>query len=90
MPALQQLFYHLIPSSQESRDRAVGIATGYGLDDGEDGIRVPVRSRIFSTPHRSDRTWGPPRRAADNSPPTSAKVMKMWLYTSTPPHVFMA
>jgi hypothetical protein len=24
------------------------------------------------------------------SPPTSAKVKKMWIYTSTPPYAFMA
>jgi hypothetical protein len=26
-----------------------------------------------------------PGREADHSPPTSAEVMKMWVYTSTPP-----
>jgi hypothetical protein len=31
-----------------------------------------------------------PGREADHSPPTSAEVMKMWIYTSTPPYVFMA
>jgi hypothetical protein len=30
-----------------SRVSVVGIATGYGLDDGGVGVRVPVRSRIF-------------------------------------------
>jgi hypothetical protein len=30
-----------------SLDRAVGIATGYGLDDRGVGVRVPVGSRIF-------------------------------------------
>jgi hypothetical protein len=34
----------------------VAIATGYGLD----GVRVPVGSRIFSSPQRPDRLWGPP------------------------------
>jgi hypothetical protein len=29
-------------------------------------------------------------READRSPPTSAEVKKMWLYTSTPIYVFMA
>jgi hypothetical protein len=37
-----------------SRDRAVGIATGYGLDDREVGVRVPVGSKIFSSARRSD------------------------------------
>jgi hypothetical protein len=30
-----------------SQDSAVGIATGYGLDDRGIGVRVPVISRIF-------------------------------------------
>jgi hypothetical protein len=29
-------------------------------------------------------------READHSPPTSAEVKKMWIYTFTPPYVFMA
>jgi hypothetical protein len=29
-------------------------------------------------------------READHSPPTSAEVKKMWIYTSTNPYVFMA
>jgi hypothetical protein len=43
-----------------SRDSAVGIATGYGLDDRGVGVRVLVRSRIFSSPRRPDRLWGQP------------------------------
>jgi hypothetical protein len=83
-----------------SRDSAVGIATGYGLGDGEVGVRVPVRSRIFTSPFRPDRLWGSPNllysgyrglfpgskkrpgREADHSPPTSAEVKKMCIYTS--------
>jgi hypothetical protein len=38
-------------------DSAVGIATGYGLDDRGFGVRVPVGSRIFSSPCRPDRLW---------------------------------
>jgi hypothetical protein len=34
------------------RDSAVGIATGYGLDDRVVGVRVPVGSIIFSTASR--------------------------------------
>jgi hypothetical protein len=41
-------------------DSAVGIATGYGLEDREVGIQDPVESRIFSSPRRPDRLWGPP------------------------------
>jgi hypothetical protein len=43
-----------------SRDSVVGIATGYGLDDRGVGVRVPVGSRIFSSPSRPDWLWGPP------------------------------
>jgi hypothetical protein len=31
-----------------------------------------------------------PGREADHSPPTSAEVKKIWIYTSTPPYAFMA
>jgi hypothetical protein len=37
-----------------------GTATGYGLNDWGVGIRIPVGSRIVSSPRRSDRFWGPP------------------------------
>jgi hypothetical protein len=33
----------------------VGIATGYGLDEGEVGVQVPVGARIFSLLRRPDR-----------------------------------
>jgi hypothetical protein len=42
----------------ESRDSAVGIATGYGLDDPEVGVRIPMEKKIFTSVCRSD--WGPP------------------------------
>jgi hypothetical protein len=34
--------------------------TGYGLDDRGVEVRVPVGSRIFSSPSRPDWLWGPP------------------------------
>jgi hypothetical protein len=39
---------------------AVGIATGYGVHYRHVGIRVLVGSRIFTSPCRPDRLWGPP------------------------------
>jgi hypothetical protein len=42
------------------RNSVVGIATGYGLDDRGVGVRVPIGSRIFSSPRRPYRLWGPP------------------------------
>jgi hypothetical protein len=75
---------------------AIGIATRYGLEGQEVGVRVPIGSRIFISPRRPDRFWGPPDllynghpgakrpgREADHSPPTSAEVKKMWIYTSS-------
>jgi hypothetical protein len=35
-------------------DGAVGVASGYGLDDRCVGVRFPVGSRIFSSPRRRD------------------------------------
>jgi hypothetical protein len=87
-----------------SRDSAVGIATGYGLDDWEVGVRVPVGSLLHvvqtgSGVHPTTYTMGTggsfpgvkrPGREADHSPPTSAEVKKMWIYTSIPPYALMA
>jgi hypothetical protein len=55
----QPYFMYVWPNLR-IRDSAVGITTGYGLDDREVGVRVPVGSRIFSSPCRPDRLWGPP------------------------------
>jgi hypothetical protein len=41
-----------------SRDSAVGIETGYGLDDGGVGVRVPVRFK-FSLLHVVQTGSGP-------------------------------
>jgi hypothetical protein len=34
---------------------AAGIATGYRLDDFGMGIRIPVESKIFTSPYRPDQ-----------------------------------
>jgi hypothetical protein len=81
----------------------VGIATGYGLDDRRVGVRVPVRSRIFTSPCHPDQLWGliqwilralssgakQPGREVDFSPPTSAEFNKTRIYTPTPPYAIM-
>jgi hypothetical protein len=43
-----------------SQDDMVGIATTYAPDDWGVGVRVPVGSRIFSSPHQPHQPWGPP------------------------------
>jgi hypothetical protein len=35
-------------------NNSAGIATGYGLDEGVVGVRVPVGSRIFTSSYRVD------------------------------------
>jgi hypothetical protein len=65
-----------------------------------------VKNVLFSTPSRPALGFTQPRiqwvpgalspgvkrqgREADHSPPPSAEVKKMWIYTSTPPYAFMA
>jgi hypothetical protein len=80
-----------------SRDGVVSIATGYGLDDSPGR----VKHFLFSTSSRfvlglnqrpiqcvsGALSRG---READHSPPTTAEVKNTWIYTSTPPYVFMA
>jgi hypothetical protein len=48
--------------SNRSRDSAVSIATGYGLNDRGITVRVPVWSRIYSFARRPDWPWDPPNR----------------------------
>jgi hypothetical protein len=52
-------YLYMYISSSWSWESSVGIATGYGLDDGGVGVRVPVGSRISSSPRRPHRFWGP-------------------------------
>jgi hypothetical protein len=86
-----------------SRDSAVGIATGYGLDGRRDAVRATVRARFFSSPlrlraHPASYSMGtggsfPGSKAAgpeaDHSPPTSAEVKNTWIYIFIFPYVFM-
>jgi hypothetical protein len=82
-----------VPSSKLhcilSRDSEVGIAIGYKLNGRGVGVWVPVRERFFSSPLA--RFPGVKRlgREADNWPQTSAVVKNTWIYTSTPPYVFL-
>jgi hypothetical protein len=45
---------------ETSRDSAVGIAIGYGLDNQGVVVQVPMGARIVTSPQRPDRLWGPP------------------------------
>jgi hypothetical protein len=87
----------------QSLDSVVGIATGYALDGREVGVRVPVGSprrpdrlwgqpNLLSNGYRGDPSPGvkQPGCKDDHSPPASAEVKKMCVYTSTPPYAFMA
>jgi hypothetical protein len=52
--------YVYIYISIYGHSHSVGITTGYAVQDREVGIRVPVEARIFTSPCRPDRLWGPP------------------------------
>jgi hypothetical protein len=52
---MQEKIIYLMLLISRSRDSVVGITTGYRLDDREDGVQVPVGSRMFSSPCRSDQ-----------------------------------
>jgi hypothetical protein len=56
--------------------RAVGIATGYGLDDGGIGVRIPVGSRIFSSPLCPDLLWGPPSLLSNGYREFSSRIKR--------------
>jgi hypothetical protein len=53
-----EIFLRTVAYSR-SRDSAVGIVTGYGMDDRRVRVRVLVRSRIFSSSRRPDLLRGP-------------------------------
>jgi hypothetical protein len=38
---------------------ADGMSTDYGMEDKGIGVRIPVGLRIFTSPYRLDRLWGP-------------------------------
>jgi hypothetical protein len=81
---------------------SVGIATGYGLEfESRWGKKfsflhiVQTGSGVHPTSYKIGTGGSFPGvkrqgREADHSLPTSAEVKKMWIYTSTPPYVFMA
>jgi hypothetical protein len=56
---MEIIFWCLYVVCMASRDSAVGIATGYGLDCRRVGVQVLVRTRMFSFSRRPDRPCGP-------------------------------
>jgi hypothetical protein len=56
---------YLYRNKYVSRDRAVGIATGHGLDGRGVGVWFPVGAQLFSSPRRPDQFWGPPSLLAN-------------------------
>jgi hypothetical protein len=44
---------------------SVGTATAYGLDDRGVRVRLRVGSRMFTSPYRPGRLWGPPSLLSD-------------------------
>jgi hypothetical protein len=87
-----------------SRDSVVGIATAHGLHGRGGRSSSPGRVKNFlhvvqtkSGVHPASypmRTGGSfpgikrPGHETDHSPPASAEIKKMWIYTFTPPYAF--
>jgi hypothetical protein len=68
-----------------SRNSVVGIATGYGLDDRGVGVRVPVGSRIFSSPRRPHRLLGQPNLLSNGYRSLFPQgFSKLWRYNYCP------
>jgi hypothetical protein len=88
----------VVLSSYRSLDSAVGVATGYGLDERRVGIQVPAEISFLhvvqadSGAHPASYPMGTgglsQGHEADHSPPSSAEVKKAWIYTFTPLYVF--
>jgi hypothetical protein len=86
-----------LPYFVAGRDSVLGVATGYGLDDREVGVRVPVGTNIFSTSStralgstHSPIQWVPGAlssvvKRSVREAPACAEVRKMWIYTFTLP-----
>jgi hypothetical protein len=77
----------------------VSIVIGYGLDDRRFEVQVPLLHIVRNRPTQPPIQWVPwalslgvkkKGREADHSLPTSAKVKKTLIHTSTPPYTFMA
>jgi hypothetical protein len=60
MKSIVMQYFALLTYFLMSRGSVVDIATGYGLDDREVGVRIPVGSTIITSPYRPDQLWGPP------------------------------
>jgi hypothetical protein len=89
-----------VQTAKRSWDSVVCIVTGCGLDDRGVEVRVLVgSSRPALGSIQPPIQWIPgalspgvkrPGRKAGHSPPASAEVKKMWIYTSAHPYTFMA
>jgi hypothetical protein len=64
------------------RDRAVGITTGYGLDDQGIGVQAPLGARIFTSPCRPDRFWGPSLSSRQILGPTQPPIQWVLVFLS--------
>jgi hypothetical protein len=100
-----QVLWMLLSYLLRSRDSGVGIATDYGLDDGAgvrvpvksnfsllEVVQTDCKPHPAFYPKGSGGSFSGvkrPGREADHSTVTSAEVKRAWLYTSTPPYVFM-
>jgi hypothetical protein len=76
-------------------DRGVGVRVPVGINN----FNFSISSKPALESTQPPIQWVPgalspvvkwPEHEADRSPPTSAEVKKIWIYTSPPPYAFMA
>jgi hypothetical protein len=80
-----------------SRGSAVGIATGYALDEREVGVRVLIGARFSplhvvqtsSGAYPASYPMGTNGRVVKLNTNTRYEVKNTWIYTSTPSYAFI-
>jgi hypothetical protein len=79
-------YFIMIPNCHmKPTNSAVGIGTGYGQDDRRVGVRVPVGSKMFSSPRPTGRFWGPPSLLSNGYWGLSPGVKRTGLEDDQPP-----
>jgi hypothetical protein len=75
-------------------DHGVGVRVPWGknfhFSVSSRPVLEPTQPPIQRVPEAISPGVKRPVREADHSPPASAEAKKTWVYTSTPPHAFMA
>jgi hypothetical protein len=75
-------------TTQKNNETVIDASSDIGLE-----VNVEKTKYLLMSRHQNGRKNHNVKivdRSSDISPPTSAEVNNTWIYTSTPPYVFMA